>query len=68
MFDFLFKKKVKQGNYKVKRVLQCKGEKVIRQYNSLSEVQRKKGYQRSHISECCNGLRKEAYGYNWKFE
>jgi hypothetical protein len=36
-------------------------------YSSASAVQRETGICQSHISQCCNGKRKTAGGYHWKF-
>ena len=54
--------------YHTKKVQQYKDNKLIKEYNSLNEIQKKKGYNRSHISEVCNGKRPSAYGYVWKFK
>lgn len=61
----LFKKQKK--GYHTKAVGQYKNGILIKKYNSLNEVERKKGYARGHISECCSGKRYTAYGYEWKY-
>lgn len=40
---------------------------LIKKFNSATEVERNLGYSCAHISECCRGLRKSAYGYIWKY-
>ena len=40
---------------------------VIREYPSANEVQRQTGYSIGNISLCCNGLRKQAYNYKWRY-
>lgn len=42
--------------------------KFIRQFPSTNQVERELGYFQSNISNCCNGKRKTAYNYLWKFE
>lgn len=41
--------------------------KLIREWSSTAEVQRQLGYSQGHISQCCNGKTKTAYGYIWKY-
>lgn len=36
-------------------------------FPSTHEVQRKFGYSIGNISNCCNGKRKTAYGYTWRY-
>ena len=36
-------------------------------YPSSAEVYRLFGFSQSHIRECCNGKRKSAYKYHWKY-
>lgn len=40
---------------------------INKTYSSASAVQRETGICQSHISQCCNGKRKTAGGYHWKF-
>ena len=40
----------------------------IREYPSAKEVKRQLGYSQGHISECCRGELKSAYGYIWKYK
>lgn len=63
----LFKKKT--NNQPKKPVEQYKNGKLIKTYESVCDVAiRNKKFRKSHISECCNGKRKLAYGYEWKFK
>ena len=39
----------------------------IKEWPSVIQIQRDLGFSSSHISGCCNGKRKTAYGYIWKF-
>lgn len=39
----------------------------IAEYPSLGEIKRKLGFSKSTVSACCNGKRKTAYGFVWKF-
>jgi len=68
----LFKKKHTNSKlrgkwYTQKPVEQWKNGEYITTYNSVTEVQRKTGYSKSHIFECCAGRRKSAYGYQWNY-
>jgi hypothetical protein len=40
---------------------------LIASYPSTHEVQRQTGYNHSNICDCCNGKRKSAYGYIWRY-
>lgn len=61
-------KAVQTGLIKTKRVRQCINGKVVQIYNSLCDVCRTTGYSKANISKCCQGKRKSAYGYEWKFD
>lgn len=41
---------------------------IIMEFQSLMEVQRQLGYEIGNLSKCCNGKRKTAYGYIWKYK
>lgn len=41
---------------------------VIAEFPSAMEVQRQLGFANQHISDCCNGKFKQAYGYKWSFK
>ena len=40
----------------------------IKEYPSINEVERQTGYINSHISQCCKGKLKSAYGYIWRYK
>lgn len=42
-------------------------ENYIATFNGLFEIEDLFGYDRSHISKCCRGKQKSAYGYKWKY-
>ncbi len=51
-----------------KKVLQYNlNGKLIREWDSLSDINRELKYSVSFISQCCRGYYKKAYGYKWKF-
>ena len=39
----------------------------IKEYPSTMEIQRLLNFRNGNISECCNGRRKSAYGFIWKY-
>jgi hypothetical protein len=41
--------------------------KLVKVWQSLTEVQRQLGFSQNHISEVARGKRKKAYGYVWKY-
>ena len=49
------------------KILKLKNGVPIKSYKTIYEVQKKEGYARGHISECLNGKRKTAYGYEWEY-
>lgn len=40
---------------------------LIREWESCIEIKREKGFNQTSIWECCNGKRKTAYGYCWRY-
>lgn len=59
----------KQINGKLSKTVyqyNLKGE-FVAEYPSTMEVQRQLGFKRTNISYCCNGKRKQAYGYKWTY-
>ena len=40
----------------------------IQKWDSLMQIQNKKGYASSNIALCCKGKQNTAYGYIWKFD
>ena len=56
------------GEAKSKKILQfTKSGEFIREWPSLSEASRKLKINCGHICSCCNGIRKSAGGYIWKY-
>ena len=39
----------------------------IREWSSSMEIQRQLSFSQAHITDCCNGKRKTAYGYKWSY-
>lgn len=42
--------------------------KLIKEWNSIADINKQLGYSKGNISECCNGKLEKAYGYVWKFK
>ena len=54
---------------KSKPVLQFTLEDIlIKEYPSTHQAYRETGFANQHISDCCNGKRKTAYGFKWKYK
>lgn len=51
-----------------KPVLMIKENSVVREYPSVSAAYDLTGISSGHISECCNGIRGSAGGYQWKYK
>lgn len=51
-----------------KIVLQIQDGKIIAEFFSTYEAERKTGIRRNNISECCSGKYKHAGGYQWKYK
>ena len=51
-----------------KIVLQLKNNKIINMFFGTNEASRNTGVCQSCICNCCNGKRKTAGGYNWKYK
>lgn len=41
---------------------------LVKEYPSVNEAARQNSYDRSNITNCCNGKRKTAHGYKWKYK
>ena len=41
---------------------------LIKEYPSTKQVERDNGFNHSHISACCKGKLKQAYGYKWQYK
>lgn len=61
---------IKMTNGKLSKVvLQFTLEDVlIKEYPSAMQVYRETGFKQSRICDCCNGKRKQAYGFKWKYK
>lgn len=52
-----------------KSVLQyTKSGKLVREWKSMKDVQRNLNYSQGNISQCCNGKRKSAYNFIWRYK
>jgi len=60
------------------RMINSSNEKIVLQYNfsgefikewrSINSIEKEIGYNHSNICSCCNGKRKSAYGYIWRYK
>lgn len=41
---------------------------IIAEFSNIAELKKQFGYSEGLISQCCNGKRKSAYGYIWKYK
>lgn len=41
---------------------------LIKEYPSIHQAARETGFNQGHISECCNGKRKTAHGFKWRYK
>lgn len=41
---------------------------LVKEYPSTKQVERELGFNRGHICDCCNGKRKTAYNYIWRYK
>ena len=41
---------------------------IIAEFPSVSEVKRMFNFNAGHIASCCRGIRKQAYGFIWKYK
>lgn len=57
-----------KDNPKSKLVLQIKDGHIVAEFYGGKEAQRKTGIFQANISKCCNGERKTAGGYEWKYK
>ena len=51
-----------------KPILQIKNNKIINEYKSTKECERKTGFSCQNIGKVALGKRKSAYGYQWKYK
>lgn len=40
---------------------------LIKTWDSIMQIERELGFRENHICECCNGKRKTAHNYIWKY-
>ena len=40
----------------------------IKTWDSLADIKRESGFSHAHIVDCCQGRRKMAYNYQWKYK
>lgn len=57
-----------KDNPKSKLILQIKDGHIVAEFYGGKEAQRKTGVFQANISKCCNGERKTAGGYQWKYK
>lgn len=43
------------------------GSKLVKTWDSLTQINKELGYSNSHIIQCCKGERKTAYGFKWEY-
>lgn len=64
----LQRKRFGKYNDKSKKVYQYdKNMNLLNTFESTRDVERKTGFDHSHIADCCVGKTKQAYGYIWKY-
>lgn len=61
------KKKISEGKYKTILQFTLDGE-FVKEWSSGKEISEVLGFSKGIISMCCNGKRKQAYGYIWRFK
>ena len=59
---------LKKGKLKPVIMLEKNTLKVIDEFNSIREAERKTNIQHSSISKVCKGKKKSAGGYKWKYK
>lgn len=65
----MIKKLVKIFASRSKPIIQLDKEgHFITTWTSLMALERMVGKRRQHVRDCCNGKRKTAYGFIWKYE
>ena len=40
---------------------------TVKEWDCVNDIKHKLGYRDSHITDCCNGIRKSAYGFIWQY-
>ena len=41
---------------------------LVKEYPSIKQIERELGFANQHISKCCKGKLKQAYGFKWKYK
>ena len=41
---------------------------LVKKWSSANEIERQTRYSQGHICNCCNGKRKNVYGFKWSYE
>lgn len=60
---------LEKGKIKGKEVIQIdKDGNIIKEWRTISEVEKTLGFNASHIGECCKGKYKTANGYIWRYK
>jgi len=49
-------------------VLQIKNNKIIKEFASIEDAKKEIKHGKTHIQDCCSGLRKHAGGYQWQYK
>lgn len=49
-------------------VLQIKNNKIIKEFASIEEAKKEIKHGKTHIQNCCSGLRKHAGGFEWQYK
>lgn len=57
----------KNDNLKKKTNQYTKSGELVKTWSSLSEIQRKLGFNQPNLSNCCNGYLPQAYGFIWRY-
>lgn len=57
-----------KNHNRAKSILQIKKDKIVSEFGSILEAQRKTGIDHSSISMCCTGKRHTAGGYKWIYK
>lgn len=66
--DCYWYNKFGENHIRSKKIIQFdKQGKIIKKWNSLADVKRQLGIYQSNICKCCEGERKTAGGYIWKY-
>mgnify|MGYP004457772299 CR=1 FL=1 len=56
------------NNFKIRVQIDKNNGKIINEYSGAAEAERETGVNAQNISDCCNGKRKTAGGYIWRYK